>query len=235
MIRAILFDKDGTLTDFRATWEAWMPETIYALARASGADPAEIAESYGYDLQGGRIAADGLFVTATGDTVARAVGKRIGWPADRLAAWLAPRQAAVEQVAVPGLADLLGRLKRAGLALGVLTNADAAEAQAQLSRLQLAPHLDRIIGCDSGYGAKPDPAGAAAFADELGLKRETVVLVGDGLTDMAAARGAGLRAVAVLTGTLDRTRLAEHAEAVLPDVTHLPQWLATQGVPIPET
>ena len=233
MIRAILFDKDGTLTDFRATWEAWMPETVYALARASGADPAEVAEAYGYDLQGGRIAADGLFVTATGPRVAEIVGARIGWPADRLTAWLAPRQAAVEQVSVPGLPGLLHRLRRAGLSLGVLTNADVAEAEAQLARLDLAPYLDRVIGCDSGYGAKPDPGGAAAFADDLGLRRDEVVLVGDGLTDMAAARGAGLRAVAVLTGTLDRTRLAEHAEAVLPDVTHLPRWLSDQGMSIP--
>ncbi|WP_299816045.1 HAD family hydrolase [uncultured Jannaschia sp.] len=233
MIRAILFDKDGTLTDFRATWEAWMPETIYALARASGADPAAIAEAYGYDLQGGRIAADGLFVTATGDRVAETVGKRIGWPADRLADWLAPRQAATEQVAIPGLPGILARLRESGLALGVLTNAVAEEAEVQLDRLGLAPYLCRVIGCDSGYGAKPDPRGAAAFADDLGVPRQEVVLVGDGLTDMEAARGAGLRAVAVLTGTLGCDRLAEHAEIVLPDATHLPRWLEAQGLTIP--
>ena len=33
MIRAILFDKDGTLTDFRATWEPWMGVMIRDLCR----------------------------------------------------------------------------------------------------------------------------------------------------------------------------------------------------------
>jgi phosphoglycolate phosphatase len=54
-------------------------------------------------------------------------------------------------------------------------------------------------------------------------------MVGDGLADLHAARGAGLRAVAVLTGTATADMLAPLAEAVLPSVVELPGWLDAQG------
>ena len=233
MIRAILFDKDGTLTDFRATWERWMPGMIHDLSAASATPAAAIAEGFGFDLPTGRILPDGLFVTAPGHVMTARVADIVGWPDDRLARWMGPRAARVAQVAVPGIAPLLSRLRAAGLLLGVLTNADEAEAWRHLRDMGAAPHLHRVIGCDSGFGAKPDPRGAADFVDRLGLDRSEVALVGDGMTDMLAARGAGLQAVAVLTGTLDRATLAEHAGTVLPDVLHLTDWLAGQGVVVP--
>lgn len=233
MIRAILFDKDGTLTDFRATWEAWMPTMIGELARASGADAEVIARSFGFDLRRGRIEATGLFVTAPGHVVAAHVARQIGWRPDALSAWLAPRSAEVPQVPIRGLAELMGRLRDAGLTLGVLTNADEAEAMRHLERMGIAGMMSRVIGCDSGFGAKPDPRGAADFADGLGIARSAALMVGDGATDIAAGQGAGLPVVGVLTGTLDRAALARQTVAVLPDVTALPDWLAERGTAMP--
>lgn len=233
MIRAVLFDKDGTLTDFRATWELWMPGTVHDLAMASGAPAGDVAAGFGFDLERGRITPEGLFVTAPGHVVNDRVADIVGWSPAALARWMEPRTARVAQVAVPGVARLLARLRCGGLALGVLTNAQEAEAARHLRAMGATAYLDRVIGCNSGFGAKPDPRGAADFADRLGLRRDEVALVGDGLTDMAAAEGAGLVPVGVLTGTLDRATLAGRAAAVLPDVSHLPDWLALRGVSLP--
>jgi phosphoglycolate phosphatase len=63
----------------------------------------------------------------------------------------------------------------------------------------------------------------------MNLAPEAVLVVGDGLTDMRAARGAGMRAVAVLTGAMDEAGLAPHAEAVLADIAALPAWLDRGG------
>lgn len=229
VIRAILFDKDGTLTDFRATWEGWMAVTVSALSQESGMSAGVVGGAFGYDVVRRRILSDGLFVTAPGDVTAAAVARAIGWEARRVADWLAVRSRGVRQVAVPGAASMLGRLAASRLPLGVLTNATLVEAERSLSELGLRHMIGRVIGCDSGFGAKPDPRGAADFADRLGLTRSEVLLVGDGLADLEAARGAGLRAVAVLTGTQAAEAL-DGAEAVLPDVSHLPVWLEAQGV-----
>ena len=233
MIRAILLDKDGTLTDFRATWEAWMPTMIHALAHESGAEADTVAKAFGFDLATGRIPADGLFVTAPGHVVTAGVASAIGWPTARLSRWLAPRSHVVRQVMVPGVPQVLARLHAAGLPIGILTNADEAEAHRHLIGMGIGHLLHRVIGCDSGFGAKPDPRGAADFADALELPRGSVALVGDGRTDMAAAKGAGLVPVAVLTGTLGHADLSPLAEAVLPDITGLPAWLATRGIGVP--
>lgn len=229
VIRAILFDKDGTLTDFRATWEPWMAGMIRDLAQASGAKAETIADGFGFDLTTDTIPATARFVTAPGYVTVNTVAQSIGWPPARLSSWLAPRSSQVEQVVVPGAVETLAALSAAGLVLGVLTNADEAEAMRHLDHMGATPHLHRVIGHDSGFGAKPDPRGAADFADRLGLARAQVLLVGDGFTDMDAAEGAGLMAVGVLTGTLDRPALAPRARAVMPDLTHLPTWLRTEG------
>lgn len=229
MIRAILFDKDGTLTDFRATWEPWMAGMIRELAEASQSNPVGIAEDYGFDLSTDTIPPDARFVTAPGYVTVDLVAERIGWDRSRLANWLGPRSSVVEQVIVPGAVETLHRLADMGLPLGLLTNADEAEAVRHLEHMGVRALIGRVIGHDSGFGPKPDPRGAADFADALGLKRDEVLLVGDGMTDMEAARGAGLPAVGVLTGTLDRDALSPHAVAVLPDVTHLPDWLSREA------
>ena len=227
MIRAVLLDKDGTLTDFRATWEAWLGEAVPALAAASRADADLVAAAFGYDRALSRIAPGAPFVTAPESVTALGVALAVGWTDARAARWIAARARDVPQVPVPGAARAVAEIAAHGIPVGVLTNARQVEAERQLRSAGILEHLVRVIGCDSGYGAKPDPRGAAAFADALGIARAEVVLVGDGLPDIAAARGAGLRALGVLTGTLDAAALlAAGAEAVLRDVSHLPRWLA---------
>ena len=50
-------------------------------------------------------------------------------------------------------------------------------------------------------------------------------MVGDSLHDLSAARAAGMRAVAVLTGVAGREDLAPAADVVLDGVADLPRWI----------
>ena len=222
MIRAILFDKDGTLTDFRATWEAWMVVAVADLARDEGAAPEALARAVGLGADG-RFRADAPFVTGTLDqTLARLAGAT-GLSVARLHRWLAARPGPAPRAAgdPPGT---LGRLRAAGYGLGVLTNAHRAEAEADLAALGVAGLLDGLVACDDGHGAKPDPAGALAFAAARGLAPAEVLVVGDGATDRDAAAAAGMPFVAVLTGTAGPEAFPR-ARAVLADIDALPGWL----------
>jgi phosphoglycolate phosphatase len=51
------------------------------------------------------------------------------------------------------------------------------------------------------------------------------VMVGDSLHDLVAGRAAGMQTVGVLTGPACRAELAPCADAVLPDIGHLTEWL----------
>jgi hypothetical protein len=64
--------------------------------------------------------------------------------------------------------------------------------------------FDFVAGCDSGFGAKPDPGMCLAFAAHLGHAPDTILMVGDSLHDLTAGRAAGMRTVGVLTGIARR-------------------------------
>lgn len=231
MIRAILFDKDGTFTHFRQTWEGWLPGAIHDLAAETGARAEAVADAIGFDLTAGVIRPDGRFVTSTNAETGAFVAEVIGWEPERTWQWWDERALGVKQVAATELGPLLAGFQARGLPLGVVTNAIEKEARAHLDQLGILDVFEQVIGYDSGWGGKPGAGGALAFAEGLSLNPAEVLLVGDGMTDMLAAKGAGMRPIGVLTGTLDRAALTPHAEIVLDDISHLPAWLDEQGVP----
>ncbi|MEH6752099.1 MAG: HAD hydrolase-like protein, partial [Paracoccaceae bacterium] len=51
------------------------------------------------------------------------------------------------------------------------------------------------------------------------------VMVGDSHHDLLAGRRAGMQTLGVLTGTALAADLAPMADAVLPDIGHIPAWL----------
>ena len=63
----------------------------------------------------------------------------------------------------------------------------------------------------------------------MGLDPAQIVMVGDSRHDLVAGRAAGMACVAVLTGMADQATLAPYADAVLPDITALPAWIAARG------
>ena len=61
-----------------------------------------------------------------------------------------------------------------------------------------------------------------AFADACGLPVGQVLMVGDSRHDLIAGRAAGMRTLAVLTGVATAEDLQDLADAVRPDIGHLP-------------
>ncbi|MEY8839934.1 HAD family hydrolase, partial [Cribrihabitans sp. XS_ASV171] len=136
--------------------------------------------------------------------------------------------ARVRQVEAVALDPFLRDLRARGLRLGVATNDAEAPALEHLGRAGVQGHFDFIAGFDSGHGAKPLPGQLLAFADHVGIAPERVAMVGDSLHDLVAGRAAGMATVGVLTGIADEAELAPQADAVLPDIGHLPRWLAAR-------
>jgi phosphoglycolate phosphatase len=53
-------------------------------------------------------------------------------------------------------------------------------------------------------------------------------MVGDSLHDLQAGASAGMRRIGVLTGLAPREELHPHADVVLPNIGHIPDWLDQQ-------
>ena len=226
-VDAILFDKDGTLFDFGATWEGWAESF---LLRATGGDrprAARIGQHIGFDLQARRFEPGSIVIAGTPDEVTERLLPHFpdrGFD-DILRMLNEEAEHAPQAEAVP-LLPLLGRLRDLGLRLGVATNDAEGPALVHLEAAGVRVYFDFIAGCDSGHGAKPQPGQLLAFAERIGLSPDRIVMVGDSTHDLIAGRSAGMQTVAVLTGLAEAAVLAPYADAVLPDIGHLPAWLA---------
>jgi phosphoglycolate phosphatase len=84
--------------------------------------------------------------------------------------------------------------------LAVLTNKPDAPTLALLEAFGLLSSFRRVIGGDSPYPRKPDPAGLRALMTEFGTTPESTWLVGDSMIDVETARRAGTRMCVVLYG-----------------------------------
>ena len=235
-IGAVLFDKDGTLFDFRAVWTPAYRAAAEAYAVALGRPalaPALLAAA-GYDARHDSYAPDCVLISGDTGGICAAFEAASGSPRPDL---LAPTEAVLDRWSareVPPLADLdrlFGDLKARGLGLGIASMDSRAALAAVLRRSPWRRHVDFTCGYDSGHGTKPGPGMVQAFARAVDVPVEAVAVVGDSAHDIAMARaaGAGL-AIAVRTGPTPEARL-QAADVVLDDITALPDWLAGRKSP----
>ncbi len=225
MIDGILFDKDGTLFDFRISWGRWASEFLGGIAQDNEhAD--RLGGAIGFDPATGQFSPGSPVIAATATDIARALLPHLPGqslvPLTELIDDAAARTTMAETVP---LRPFLAGLRALGLKLGVATNDSEAPARAHLAAHDITGFFDFIAGHDSGYGAKPAPGMCHGFAHCVAADPSRLVMVGDSLHDMDAGRAAGMRTVAVLTGVASRDDLAPHADVVLDDIGQIPGWL----------
>jgi len=229
MIDGLLFDKDGTLFDFRISWGRWAAKFLAEMAR--DADHAErLGRAIGFDAGSLSFRADSPVIAATAADIAAALAPELDGVsvADLTERIDETAGAAPMSEAVP-LRPLLSILRARGLRLGVATNDSEVPARQHLAAHAITDCFDFIAGYDSGHGAKPGPGMCLAFAATLGLDPARVAMVGDSRHDLQAGRAAGMRTVAVLTGIAKPADLADLADVILPDIGALPGWLDAQA------
>lgn len=230
-IRGLIFDKDGTLFDFHASWR---PVMHLAAAMASGGMQtlaARMLEAGGYDPASGTFRADSIIAAGHAGELAH-LWHSMGAAMDREQLQLrldtlfrleGPRNA----VPVTDLPRLFAHLSQCGHVLGLATNDGQDAAAATVQRFGLGHMLCFVAGYDSGYGAKPGPGMALACCEAMNLAPEQVALVGDSEHDMMTARAANLGAcIGVLSGAGTMASLHSLADLVLDDITTLPEVLS---------
>ncbi|MBN1829646.1 MAG: HAD family hydrolase [Deltaproteobacteria bacterium] len=115
---------------------------------------------------------------------------------------------------VEGFAPIMGRLRRKGWSLTVLSSNSRFAIEKILSLQGLRHCFDDILGADEGL-AKTDKIFAAMKARSA--NPDETVYVGDTVGDILEARDAGIAVVAVAWGWHDRKRLAMACPAAIID------------------
>ncbi len=213
-----LFDIDGTLiragdADHRAAFD-------HALATVYGVPATLDGVPLGgmLDRQIARLALDGHGLDPT--TTEARLDALVDAMADHYEAAVA-RGDRLDHL-LPGVTEAAEALSAAGVGLGVVTGTARRVARAKLH----AAHLDDLLP----VGAYGDEADDRAHLVSIAVERASehygrsfttaaTVVIGDTPLDVAAARVAGARVVAVATGKVSRDSLAaERPDAVLDDL-----------------
>jgi len=120
------------------------------------------------------------------------------------AIYLARRHASTR--VYPGVEPMLAALP--GLK-STATTKSSETARQVLELFGLARYFDHVQGTD-GFPSKPSPDVILRSLDQLGVRPENCLLVGDAAPDMEAGRRAGVRTCAVSWGYGDRDAMRAH-------------------------
>ncbi|MDX2179120.1 MAG: haloacid dehalogenase-like hydrolase [Bryobacteraceae bacterium] len=119
----------------------------------------------------------------------------------------------------PGVRRALAKLGREGAVVGIVSGNLSRIGWRKMERAGLRTHFrfGAFAEMGSTRGALAKLAVREAKRQGWIARHTPAVLIGDHANDIAAARHAGIRAVAVATGVLDRDTLAPHSPDVLLD------------------
>ncbi|TGT86438.1 MULTISPECIES: HAD family hydrolase [unclassified Mesorhizobium] len=232
-IKGILFDKDGTLVDFNATWLDVADFMAMDAADGDRWKADRLLAAAGFDFANRRFKPDSIFASGTNLDVVELWFPRLSNEDQMLAVArfneITSVQGSAMAVALPDIVDTLALLYKRSYRLGVATNDSTSGAEKTLVTLGVAQLFVAAYGYDAVANPKPAPDTIQAFCDLTGLKPSEIAMVGDNRHDleMARAGGCGL-AVGVLSGTGTRESLAEIADVILDSVADLPDFLAAR-------
>lgn len=191
MIRAVLFDLDGTFADTAPDLGA----AVNHMRADRGLGPVPLSET--------------RKVTSLGARGLLGAGFGIGPEHPEYAAMreeflaLYRRNLCVHSAPFPGMAELVDRLEGAGLRWGIVTNKSEQLAVPLLQQLGYAQRAGCIIGGDTTPHMKPHPAPLLAGAAAIGVPPADCAYVGDDERDILAGRAAGMTTIAVRFGYLN--------------------------------
>ncbi len=225
-IKALVFDKDGTLINLTLTWLQPMRECAQLVANAAGKP--EIAE---------QLLIDGGYQPATNDWTNDAI-LAYGDEQELLTLWAARAgKEAVDSVkhqfapitdeAVSNAAPMVGnfqaliKMLSEHFILGVASMDSIHNINTTLTSLKVDQYFSYSCGADSGYGVKPSGGMTTAFCNAMAIPPAQVAVVGDSMHDIHMGHNAGAISIGVTSGGHNRREL-EAAEFVLQDISELP-------------
>jgi pyrophosphatase PpaX len=98
----------------------------------------------------------------------------------------------------PGLKEILFELKNNNYPVGIFTGKGRASSMITLTKLGVDKYFDLIVTGDDVENQKPSPEGILKFVNKFKLDPKKVLMIGDSVSDVKAARDAGVKIASVL-------------------------------------
>ena len=191
MIKAVLFDLDGTLADTAPD----LGYTINRMREARGLPPLPLAATRPVTSLGARgMLGVGLDVTPGHPDYPALREEFLGIYAKNLCR---------ETKLFAGMPELLDELERRNVLWGVVTNKAERFTHPLLELLGVHHRTACIVGGDTTGKIKPDPAPLLAASERIGIAPPHCIYLGDDRRDVEAGRAAGMQVVVARFGYLN--------------------------------
>jgi len=210
MVKAVIFDFDGTLTELSIDFSAlrrrveevglrYVPEALFR-----GLDHLYMLEMI-YEVEE-KLGAPGALFRQEAFALLRDLEV----------------EAAIGKSVYPYTREVLSTLRGKGVRIGVMTR-NCPQAVRRVFP-DLEEYVDAMVTREDVRLVKPHPEHLAALLDLLGIvDAKDALLVGDHPTDILAGKASGASTVGVLTGRTDRADFEKVGAAfIIPDIRGVP-------------
>jgi len=233
--RLLIFDKDGTIVDYKSSLLSLARARFTSLNRLAGEQVADAwAKAVGVDLRSGWIDPEGpLGIAPTSEevlvTAVVLYQRGWGWNEAKQLAETAFNEADKSMkppfgsVPVPGVPETLRRLKALHDLKIALASTDRHWRSSQtLKALNLDVYFDVVLGADDVQRGKPAPDMVLEACRKTRCHPSDSVVVGDSRVDMLMGKNARAKAcIGVLSGITPREKLEALADIIIPSVASL--------------
>jgi phosphoglycolate phosphatase len=198
----VVFDKTGTITDLKSMWIPTIRKRIELLERYGDNSILEpdVLAAIGFDPFTWEPDPSGPFMMRTDRQALTSMLTAKGFSRD-CAVELVSRccREADDEVRrvdraklIPGVDEVLRKLKRSKVSLALATMDRRAEVQSELTKLGVLDLFDATVTLDDISKRKPDPEMIETICARLGISPKRTVMVGDIPADMLMGKNAGV-------------------------------------------
>ena len=246
MTKLIIFDKDGVILDLEATW---LPVVRSVAAYTLNLLPPNISDksrvtqndlllAIGVDESHGSIDPKGLFAAGSFSEIKAKWQKML--PTTMISLKDDPTYGeAVENIILrlvrgntKAKGDVVTPLKvlhKNGYMLAIVTNDSENSAIQNLHDLDIADLFYKVVGANSGFGSKPEPAGLLHCCEVAGVLPRESIMVGDTIADYEASVTAGCKAFICVADSFESIPHNNiPSENVIPNISELPALLGSK-------
>jgi HAD superfamily hydrolase (TIGR01509 family) len=126
----------------------------------------------------------------------------------------------------PGMKEVLELVKSRGCRLAIFTGKGIHTTRITLGELGIADFFDYIVTGNDVVNHKPSSEGIRKILKHFALKTDETLMIGDAVSDVKAAREAGIKIGVVLWDSYAKERvLAMQTDYAFHTVDELKQWL----------
>lgn len=223
-MKAIIFDKDGTLMAFDPFWSGVADAALTALSCRLGVSQYQEELKRSVGLRGKTTEKNSIIQKGTYKQAAEAINavlKRVESPAqvsgqEIEAIFLESTDHGEICPACEGLPQLMKKLRDRGLLLFLVTTDIPAITYQCLDGLGITGFFQEVITDNGAFQAKPDPSAIRYLLEKYRLDPEEICMVGDTETDMLFAKNGGIMGILVGGEPLKNSDVIR-----IPDVSYL--------------